>query len=427
MKKKIFAGTIGLLAITGAVLGFTLFNKDKANGSPYTIEPVTRGSVESLVITTGTLNPVLLVDVGSQVSGKIEEIHADFNSRVSKGQVLAKIDQSSFITQLKQEEANHLSAKASLDKSRTSLENLEKKYTRTIELFEKSLISFEEMEDAETQFFNAKADVQSAEARLAQAQSQLDSSRVDLEYTVIRSPVDGVVIDRKINVGQTVAASMQAPVLFTIARDLSSMQVECSVDEADIGLIQEEQEVRFTVDSYPDEEFAGSVSQIRYSPDITENVVTYTTIVSVANPELKLLPGMTATVYIVVGEANDALLVPNSALRFTPNLIEKEMEKILDEGRTGMETPEGADSRPSGGFGLSQKRQDSKSVWILDETGTPKPVQVETGVTDNSCTEIVTGDLRENQPVITGEDWTPAKRKKSPAGDSMGQMMMMLR
>jgi HlyD family secretion protein len=426
MKNKIIAGTIGMLAITGVVLGFTLFNKERIDGTTYTTAPITRGSVESLVVTTGTLNPVLLVDVGSQVSGIIEEIHVDFNSQVEKGQVLAKIDQSSFLTRLKQEEANYLSAKAGLDKSKMTLENLENKNGRYSELFEKDLVSFEEMENIETQYFNAKADVLSAEARLAQAQSQLDSSQVDLEYTVIKSPVDGVVIDRKVNVGQTVAASMQAPVLFIIAQDLSQMQVECSVDEADIGLIGQGQKVKFTVDAYPDEEFSGKVSQIRYSPDITQNVVTYKTIVAVENPDLKLLPGMTATVFIVAGEALDALLVPNSALRFTPQFSEKELEELIEERRSNGEvsgTPTPA--RPAG-TAMGQKRQDTPRIWILDETNTPKLVPVKTGVTDNSYTEIIGGGLVEGQPVITGKTSPEVKPKSSASSDSMGQMMRML-
>jgi HlyD family secretion protein len=427
MKKKIIAGTIGLLAITGVVLGFTLFNKDKINGSTYTTALVTRGNVEALVITTGTLNPVLLVDVGSQVSGKIEEIHVDFNSPVSKGQVLAKIDQSYFITSLKQEEANYLSTKAGLDKSKMTLESLENKKGRYAELFGKDLVSFEEMENIETQYFNAKADVQSAEARLAQAQSQLDSSRVDLDYTVIKSPVDGVVIDRRVNVGQTVAASMQAPILFIIAQNLSSMQVECSIDEADIGLIEEEQKVKFTVDAYPDKEFTGKVSQIRYSPDITQNVVTYKTIVAVENPELKLLPGMTATVSIVVGEAADALLVPNAALRYSPQFSEKEMGERMDERRANGESPGNLNSARAAGTGMNLSRQETSRVWIVDDTGSLKSIPVKTGVTDNSYTEIFGVELVDGQPVITGENSTEVKQKSSPTSDSMGQMMRMIR
>jgi HlyD family secretion protein len=426
MKKKITAAFIGLLTLTGVVLGFTLFNKNKINGTSYLTEPIKRGNVQSQVLTTGELNPVLLVDVGSQVSGKIEEIHADFNSRVSKGQVLAKIEQSSFLTQLKQEEANYLSAKASLDKARVTLENLEKKYGRYAELFEKSLVSFEEKDNIETQYYNAKADVQSAEARLAQAQSQLDSSKVDLEYTVIRSPVDGIVIDRKVNVGQTVAASMQAPVLFVIAQDLSQMQVECCVDEADIGLIREGQKVEFSVDAYPDEEFTGRLSQIRYSPDIIENVVTYTAIVSVENSELKLLPGMTATVSIIIGEATDALLVPNSALRFRPQLSEKELEKFNEEKHPDGEGMGNSDSQKPGHFSTNQKSQDQARVWILDETNSFSAVPVKTGITDNSYTEIIGAGLAEGQLIITGENSKQSKQKSPSPNDSMGQMMRFL-
>jgi len=393
MKKKFMLSLILILAATGVVLGFTLFRADKNNSIHYKTETIEKGQVESVVITTGALNPVMQVDVGSQVSGIIEKVYVDFNSMVEKGQVLAILDQSAFLTKLNQNKANFASAEASLEKAQTTLDNLKKKNDRYTELFTKELVSYEDMESIETQYFNAKADLKSTEAKLSQAQSLLEASQVDLTYTVIKSPVDGVVIDRRINVGQTVAASMQAPVLFLIAQDLSQMQVECSIDEADIGLVAEGQDVRFSVDAYPDENFIGQVSQVRYSPVITQNVVTYTTIVEVDNPNLKLLPGMTATVSIIVEQAEAVLLIPNSALRYTPQFSEKD---------TGL-------------------------VWILDENSNLKSVPVKTGVTDNSYSELLEGKLEEGQLIITGEDTINVKTSNSNSSSSMNQVMRMMR
>jgi len=393
MKKKFLVGLILILAASGVVLGFTLFRTDKNNSIHYKTETIEKGQVESLVITTGALNPVMQVDVGSQVSGIIEKIYVDFNSLVEKGQVLAILGQSAFLTKLNQNKANYSSAEASLEKAQITLENLEKKRDRYAELFEKNLVSYEDMETIETQYFNAKADLKSSKAKLSQAQSQLDASQVDLDYTVITSPVNGVVIDRRVNVGQTVAASMQAPVLFLIAQDLSQMQVECSIDEADIGLVAEGQDVRFSVDAYTEKSFVGTISQVRYSPVITQNVVTYTTIVDVDNPDLKLLPGMTATVSIIVEQADNVLLIPNAALRYTPPFSEKTPQRI----------------------------------WILDENNNLKPVPIKTGVTDNSYSELLEGMLAEGQIIVTGEDTTNVKTSNSNPNSSMNQVMRMMR
>lgn len=451
MKKRIILGAIAIIVIAGVVLGFTLFKNGRTTGDLYKQEEIARGNVEALVVTTGTLNPVTIVDVGSQVSGKIEKLYVDFNSEVTSGQVIAELDQELFQTRIQQNEANYNSSVAALDKSKVTLDNTEKKYERSKALFEKDLLSFEEMDQAEVAYFNAQADLKSAEARLEQAKSQLDSSIVDLTYTVIKSPIDGVVIDRRVNVGQTVAASMQAPVLFQIANDLSKMQVECSVDEADIGRVKEGQKVRFNVDAFPDDEFQGVVSQVRYSPLVTQNVVTYTTIVAVENPELKLMPGMTATISIVTGEALDVLLVPNAALRFTPDLSQEEMRAIFEEMRSssgGQNAQVTATKKPRGGNGEqgsegqtaggdrsamgirqggqqnSGQRQQRPRVWVQDESGKLGMVFLQTGVTDNSLTEIVAGDLGEGQLVITGTNVTSSRRNDfGPPGGPMGMFM----
>lgn len=446
MKKKIIIGVFILVIIIGVVLAFTVFNNDKDDGLKYKKEVVDKGNIEALVVTTGSLNPVIIVDVGSQVSGKIENIFVDFNSTVKKGQVIAELDQSQFMTRVNQNEANYQSSAASLEKAKVNFENVEKKLGRASNLFDKDLISFEEKETLETQFYSAKADIRTAEARLEQAKSQLDSSKVDLTYTIIKSPIDGVIIDRRINIGQTVAASFQAPVLFQIANDLSKMQVECSVDEADIGTVKEGQKVRFTVDAFPDETFKGTVQQVRYSPEIVQNVVTYTTIVKVSNPELKLRPGMTATVSIVVGEAKNALRVPNAALRFNPppevwGEIMASMRQSMggrkggqtrgegsspqgDSRRQGTQRPgSGQQTSMMGGSGHQGSRmRNIARLWTEDENGKLQMVSIRTGVTDNTFTEIkeiVMGNLEEGQEVITGQasgDERDSGRRRSVMG-----------
>ncbi|MGB6866384.1 MAG: efflux RND transporter periplasmic adaptor subunit [Candidatus Aminicenantaceae bacterium] len=448
MKKKWIIGIAVLVVAVVVVFGLTTLNKNGNNGVEFKKEAIKKGSIEALVVTTGTLNPVNTVDVGSQVSGKIEDIYVDFNSEVKAGQIIARIDQSAFSTRVQQNEANYRSAVASLEKSKVMLANDKKKLDRAMDLFNKELISFEDKEAAETQYYSSKADLQSSEAKIEQAKSQLDSSQVDLDYTIIKSPINGVVINRNVNVGQTVAASFQAPVLFQIANDLSKMQVECSVDEADIGRVKEGQRVTFTVDAFPDDNFSGKVSQVRYSPEIVQNVVTYTTIVAVENPEMKLRPGMTATVSMVVGEAKDKLLVPNSALRFMPQFTQEEMQKMFESmkrerqrrggdpsqaggarpGQTGGQgSPSGPQFGMAGGPGMQRSaRKDVGRVWIEDESGNLKPLMVRIGVTDNTYTEVVRGELEEGQEVITGENQGD-EGSDSNSNDAMRRGMFMMR
>ena len=454
MKKRIILGILVVVVITGVVLSMTVFKNGKEDDVIYKKEALKKGTVEALVVTTGTLNPVTIVDVGSQVSGKIKNLYVDFNSKVTAGMILVELDQELFLTRLQQNEANYNSRVASLEKSKVTLENTEKRHERTKALFAKELVSFEEMDSSEVAYFNAQADLKSAEASLAQAQSVLDTSKVDLTYTVIRSPIDGVVINRNINIGQTVAASLQAPVLFQIANDLAKMQVECSVDEADIGRVKEGQRVRFSVDAFPDDEFQGIVSQVRYSPVVQQNVVTYTTIVEVENPELKLMPGMTATISMITGEARNVLLVPNSALRFIPELSAEEMRALREEMMAGMgggqqgapskkpASGEGGErterQRPTGersGMPVGMDRGSSQGtqsmqvprVWFEDENGKLKMVMIRTGVTDNTSTEIVSGNLTEGQEIITGQTSSSNSRNNSSNPMRGGGGMMFMR
>ena len=439
--KKLLWGGIALAAVVLAVLFLTVFKKGSDGLPQYKTDTVTRGDIEALVVASGTINPVELIDVGTQVSGRISKIYADFNTPVKAGQVVAELDQAPFLTKLKQNEANYKTAVASLDKAQVMLDNSKRKYDRAQSLFEKKLISFEEKDASETDYLNAKSDLKSAEARLDQAKSQVDASRVDLDYTVIKSPIDGVIIARKVNLGQTVASSFTAPVLFQVANDLAKMQVECSIDEADIGKVKEGQQARFTVDAFANETFLGEVTQVRYSPTVTQNVVTYTAIVTVSNPELKLRPGLTATASIVTGQAQNALKVSNSALRFTPDLSAEEMQKIMKAAFESMKPKAGSagagqagstdktaaspagvqagSASPASGSqasagnpaavfpGTSSGQQGSgrrqmSRVWTLDENGQLKPIFVRTGVTDNSFTQIVWGNLKEGDVIITG-------------------------
>lgn len=448
LKKKTLFIVVAAIVVVGGVLGLTVFKNGKNGVTAYRKEALARGDIEALVVTTGTLNPIEIVDVGSQVSGKVDKLYADFNSQVTSGQVVAELDQDLLKMKVQQSEANYQSAVASLDRAKVTLGTSENQYERAKSLFAKNLVSIEEKEAAEAAFLGAKSDVTSAEARLAQAKSQLDSSKVDLSYSIIRSPVDGIVITRKINIGQTVQASFQAPVLFQVATDLTKMKVECSVDEADIGKVKENQVVRFTVEAFPDETFRGTVSQVRYSPETVQNVVTYTTIVNVENPEKKLRPGMTATVSIIVGEAKNVLRVPNAALRFTPNLPAEEMQKLFKEMGDRMQArrqaeggagapaaggpavapgaPSGAPAQgqspaqsqafgPGGRQGMAafgggngvapggtQRKQPSR-VWVQDKDGKLRMVFLRPGVTDNSYTEVVRGELKEGDEVLLGE------------------------
>ncbi len=452
MKKKIVWIIVALVVVAGAILGLTVFRNGKNGKVEYRTEAVSRGDIEALVVTSGTLNPIETVDVGAQVSGRIEKLYADFNSLVTKGQIVAELDQEPLKMKIDQNEANYKSRVASLERSKVSLQTAEKNHERAKSLFAKDLISLEEMDQAEANFLNAKSDLVSAEASLAQAKSTLDLSKVDLGYSVIKAPVDGVVITRKVNIGQTLQSSYQAPVLFQVATDLTKMKVECSVDESDIGKVKEGQKVRFTVEAYPTEAFSGVVQQVRFSPETVQNVVTYTTIVNVENPDKKLLPGMTATVSIIVGEAKNVLRVSNAALRFTPSLSPEELEKMMTEmreklmaqrqaqgGQPGAPAagPAEGGARPQGQGGAAmfqrqggegqagRARQQMPRVWLQGADGKLLPVMVRTGVSDTSYTEIVRAvgaEIKEGDVLVIG---TLTAATRTAANPGMGQMMFM--
>ena len=315
MKKALFV----TLLLGGAAVAYGYYGLRTVEFVPeVSTTRVTMGDVVDTVGATGALEAVTTVQVGSQVSGIIQELYVDFNSIVREGDVIMRLDPSLFETQLEQARANLLRAEADVERLRVAVDDAATQLARSRELAAGELISETELETAMVSLRSAEAQLKSAEAQVTQAQASLNQNEVNLEHTVIRAPIDGIVTSRLVDIGQTVAASFQAPELFVIAADLTKMRVIANIDESDVGRIRPSQRVTFTVDAYPAEEFEGSVSQIRLEPIVTQNVVTYATVIDAPNPDLKLKPGMTATVNIEVARRNDVLRVPTAALRFRP-------------------------------------------------------------------------------------------------------------
>ena len=324
---------------------------------------VTEGDIVDTVGATGALEAVTTVQVGSQVSGIIQELLVDFNSIVREGDVIMRLDPSLFETQLAQARANLARAEAEVERLRVAVEDAETQLVRAEGLAARALISDTELDAARVAVRSAEAQLKSAEAQVTQARASLNQNEVNLEHTVIRAPIDGIVTSRLVDVGQTVAASFQAPELFVIAADLTKMRVIANIDESDIGRIRPDQRVTFTVDAYPAEEFEGSVTQIRLEPIVTQNVVTYATVIDAPNPELKLKPGMTATITLEIARRENVLRIPNAALRFRPGpdvfaALDQPVPPVLQQGRSAaasvQASAEGAPGAASGdaaGFG----------------------------------------------------------------------------
>lgn len=356
---------------------------------------IERGDLENIVTCTGTLSAVETVDVGAQVSGIVEKLYVDFNDPVKKGQVLAVLDKTLFEVAVEDAEAAVARAGAKLDQARAEL-------TRNRPLFEKGHLS-------EMEFLVTRTTAQTAEADLKTAEAALKRAKTNLGYTVIHSPVDGTVIERSVDAGQTIAASFQAPRLFIIARDLTRMQIETDVDESDIGQIRENQAVRFDVQAYPDEIFTGKVRQIRLQPTTIQNVVNYTVVVDALNEKGMLLPGMTATVDFLVDERRDVLLVPNTALNFKPSLelTEKYGSRMMEKmkhGASGQGANEISGTPMGNGSGMmpGQLPGQTGTVFYLDQKGIPTPATLVKGVSDGKMTEIVKStDLEEGMELIT--------------------------
>lgn len=373
MKKKIIIAILIILIIS---LPF-IFMK-KSSKVKYVSEPVKLRTITQIVEATGTIEPVNTVDVGSQVSGMISEIYVDYNSEVVKGQLLAQIDTSLFEAQLQQAIANIDNAKATLAQNQAVLDYDTKTYKRYKNLYARNLVSKDDLDSAESAYKTDIAKVAASKATIMQAQANYDTAAANMRYTKITSPVNGIVISKEVEEGQTVAASYQTPTLFTVAEDLTMMQIETSVSEADIGKVAVGQEVDYTLDGYPDSVFSGKVGQVRLSPTTESNVVTYTVIIEVENEEGKLLPGMTANVSIITDKQENVLTVPNSALKFT----------IAD----------------------NKKKYEQRGIWI-DKKGKPVRINVETGVNDDSYTQIISDDIKEGDMVYIGTSDSKAAKK----------------
>lgn len=310
---------------------------------------VSKGNLQATVSATGSLNALTTVNVGSQVSGTIEHLYVDFNSPVTKGEKIARIEASLFKAQVAQARANHQSAEAALESARVQLNDALRQLERTRRMHAQHLTPDAEFDVVRFAADRARAEFRVRESALAQAEAALTLAQVNLEHATIYAPIDGVVISRDVDVGQTVAASLQAPTLFTIARDLTHMQIETEVDEAFIGSIREGQPVTFTVFAYPDRTFSGTVAQVRLNPTVEAGVVKYNCVIHVDNPDLSLKPGMTATVSIVTASVENALLVPNAALRFVPDWPRERLETVrkhLKRGQGVLWLPTGADFTP---------------------------------------------------------------------------------
>lgn len=427
-RKRILKLSALAVVVLAALLSLGLFSRGE---SPvYSYAAVEQGDIVKTITATGKLQAVVTVQVGSQVSGRISALYADFNSRVKKGQVIARLDPALFQAQLDQargnlanaeaklqtaqntvvnEEANVGSAQANREKMRVALEDASRAYKRVNDITNTGAVSAREVESAQAaagqaqaqlnqagaqvdqakaQLLSAHSQVNEARAQVQQMQAAVDMASTNLSYSVIRAPIDGVVIARNVDVGQTVAASLQAPTLFLIANDLTQMQVLADIDEADVGQLGEGTRITFTVDAYPRDVFRGIVSQVRLNPQTVQNVVTYTAVIDVPNAELKLKPGMTANVTAAVAESRNVLEIPNAALRFRPPAAEGEQPQA---------TP---------------RKRGPQVVWKVEDKGHLRPVPVKLGVTDGLHTELLSGDLKPGDRLATGESGAAASNRQ---------------
>jgi len=383
-----------LIVIGGLLLiAFVVRHLRTGGAATYQTANVTRGPITQAVTATGTLNPVLNVQVGSQVSGNISKLFADFNSQVKAGQVVAQIDPALFQAAVTQAEGDVASAQAGLELARLNAK-------RTQDLFARKTSSQADLDQA-------MANLHQGEANVKIKQGALDKVKADLEHCTITSPIDGVVISRSVDVGQTVAASLQAPVIFQIANDLAKMQIDSNVAEADVGVVQVGQDVDFTVDAFPTQTFHGKVVQVRNAPITVQNVVTYDTVIGVSNPDLKLKPGMTANVSIIAARKDNVLQIKNAALRYRPT----------EAGATemGSRSPSSRGGRGSSG---RERTTSERTVYVLSGSR-PTPVQIKTGISDGVVTEVVEG-LKEGDGVVTAEMAAKSQPASTPANPFSG-------
>ena len=433
---------LGLVVAIALFAAFAFKGSDKPQ---YFTTKADRGDIRAVVEATGTINAVITVQVGSQVSGTISRLYADFNSRVKKGQVVAQIDPALFQGALLQAnadlanaQANLAAAKANLEKAKATAVQARADFVRTQGLTQEGVMSPQQLDLARATADSDDAAVSAAESGVIQADAQVKQkqaavtvAKTNLDYTTIHAPIDGTVIARNVDVGQTVAASLQAPTLFTIAQDLTKMQVYASTDESDVGMIKVGQTVTFKVDAFPKETFSGRVSQIRMNATTVQNVVTYNTIIDFDNPDMKLFPGMTAYITIPVATAQNVLRVPNGALRYKPDMKAEQIRALYqkyglspsDQARDSGEAPNagGASAKQyrarnqgeQGGGTAAQPdnsqprtpRVDVAVVWKLRPDKTLEPVRIRTGITDHTLTEVaqvINGQLNEGDQLVTG-------------------------
>lgn len=377
MRKYLIYG-IALLAIF--CIGYKILNRS-AGGTVYKTQKIENGDIMESITASGTINPLSTVSVGSQASGRIAEIYVDYNSVVKKGQLLALIDQENAKATVQQREAALEIAKAQVAVEENNIKYYKKALNRISKLNASKYSTEKDLEAAERDYDNSVAQLTLEQAQVKQAQASLDSAKTELSYTEIKAPVDGIVISKAVEVGQTVAASFETPEIFSVAEDLTKMQIEASVVEADIAKVKEGQKVRFTVDSYADDYFYGVVTQVRNEATTTSNVVTYTVVIGIDNTEMKLKPGMTANVEIITAEEKDVMLVPNQALRF-----------YIDDSDNA-------------------KRYKDRGVWIM-KNGKPERVTVKIGVSDDDNTQILESNLKIGDAVIIGKELSAADTQK---------------
>ncbi len=369
---------ISIISVIILVLAIVLF-KNSPSGK-YVIKPITQETITQYVEASGTIKPINTIAVGTQVSGTVARIYVDYNSVVKKGDLLAELDPSLFQANVDQSTAKLNNAQASYSKAVSTLNYKRNNYQRYKHLFEKNYVSRDEVELAQANFLQAQAEVSAASAEVAAARASLKNNETNLGYSKITSPVDGTVISRAVDVGQTVAASFNTPTLFEVAKDLTQMQIETSVSEADIGKIKVGQKANYTLDGYQDRLFEGTVTQIRLASTTTNNVVTYTVIISVDNTEGLVIPGMTANVSIITSSVQDALCVPNIALKFTPD-------------------PDG-------------KKYENQGVWIQTKTGM-KRFDVKLGASDDNKTQIISDEIKAGDKIVVSSTGGKSKKNSS--------------
>ncbi len=427
---------VAVVAVVAMALGFR-----RQSAPHYFTAKVERGEIRDVVEATGTISAVVTVQVGSQVSGSIARLYADFNSRVRRGDLVALIDPALFQGALLQAtadhanaEANRVAAEANREKAKAGLVQAKADYERTVALARDGVASSQQLDQARATYDSAVATLGAAEASVTQASAQVKQkaaavsvARTNLNYTEIRSPIDGTVVARNVDVGQTVAASLQAPTIFTIAQDLTKMQVHAKTDESDVGNIKTGRQVAFKVDAFPKETFHGVVSQVRMNATVVQNVVTYDTIVDFDNQSLKLFPGMTAYVTIPIATASDVLKVPNAGLRYKPPLPPEEVHALyrkqgIDFGAAASAHGPAAESSGTGvGATAARPRPGGGTVVVWKRLGdaTLEPAEIALGITDHSFTElgnVVRGQLREGDEVVTGSVGGAASGPPGPAG-----------